>query len=155
MRASAKESLMAREEAVQYGVPYYGDFVNLLEEDGLMGMYVGTEPNLHLEVTREAAARGKHPLCDKPIALTLEEADEIIRLCREAGCKLVVPFTPRFQLPLMKVKEVIEGGQAGDLVSIFVVDYGKLPTKILGPADYGWLIDPREAGYGGFQCQVK
>jgi predicted dehydrogenase len=143
-------AFLAREEAVQYGVPYYDDFVKLLEENGLTGVYVGTEPNRHLEVTREAAARGKHLLCDKPIALTLEEADEIIRLCREAGVKLMVPFNPRFQLPIMKVKEVIEGGQAGDLVSIFVVDYGKLPTKIPGPADYGWLIDPKEAGYGGF-----
>jgi predicted dehydrogenase len=143
-------AFLAREEAARYGVPYHDDFVELLERDELMGVYVGTEPRRHLEVVREAAARGKHILCDKPLALTLGEADDIIRVARGSGVKLMVPFNPRFQLPLMKVKEALEGGQAGDLVSIFVIDYGKLPTKIPGPADYGWLIDPREAGYGGF-----
>ncbi|RLC54281.1 MAG: gfo/Idh/MocA family oxidoreductase, partial [Chloroflexota bacterium] len=78
------------------------------------------------------------------------EADEIIRLAREAGVKLMVPFNPRFQLPLMKVKEALESGEAGELISVFAIKYGKLPTKIPGPTDYGWLIDPEQAGGGGF-----
>jgi UDP-N-acetylglucosamine 3-dehydrogenase len=141
---------LAEEEAAQYSVPYYADYRELLARDDLVGVYVGTEPRRHLEVVREAASRGKHVLCDKPIALTLEEADEIIRLAREAGVKLMVPFNPRFQLPVMKVKEALDSGQAGKLVSIFAIKYGKLPTKIPGPADYGWLMDPEQAGGGGF-----
>jgi len=141
---------LAAEEAKRYGVPYYADYLDLLTRDDLAGVYVGTEPRRHLEVVREATARGKHVLCDKPIALTLEEADEIIRLGREAGVKLMVPFNPRFQLPLMKVKAALESGEAGELVSVFAIKYGKLPTKIPGPADYGWLVDPKQAGGGGF-----
>jgi len=143
-------SNLAAEEAERYGVPYYADYRELLARDGLVGVYVGTEPAHHLEVVTEAAARGKHILCDKPIALTLAEADEIIRLARDAGVKLMVPFNPRFQLPLMKVKAALESGEAGELVSIFAIKYGKLPTKIPGPADYSWLIDPEQAGGGGF-----
>ncbi len=141
---------LAAEEAERYGVPFYANYRELLARDDLTGVYIATEPRRHLEVVREAAARGKHILCDKPIALTLEEADEIIRLAREADVKLMVPFNPRFQLPVMKVKEALDSGQAGELVSIFAIKYGKLPTKIPGPADYGWLVDPREAGGGGF-----
>jgi UDP-N-acetylglucosamine 3-dehydrogenase len=140
----------AAEEAERYGIPYYADYRDLLARDELTGVYVGTEPRRHLEVVREAAARDKHILCDKPIALTLKGADEIIRLSREAGVKLMVPFNPRFQLPLMKVKAALESGGAGELVSVFALKYGKLPTRIPGPADYGWLIDPQEAGGGGF-----
>lgn len=70
----------AAEEAERYGIPYYADYRDLLARDELTGVYVETEPRRHLEMVREAAARGKHVLCDKPIALTLEEADEIIRL---------------------------------------------------------------------------
>ncbi|MBE9472101.1 MAG: Gfo/Idh/MocA family oxidoreductase [Chloroflexi bacterium] len=143
-------SNLAAEEAERHGVPYYADYRELLARDGLVGVYVGTEPTHHLEVVTEAAARGKHILCDKPIALTLAEADEIIRLARDAGVKLMVPFNPRFQLPLMKVKAALESGEAGELVSIFAIKYGKLPTKIPGPADYSWLIDPEQAGGGGF-----
>lgn len=143
-------SEMAREEAERYGVSYYDDYHELLARDDLAGVYVGTEPTHHLEVVTIAASEGKHILCDKPIALTLEEADEIIRQARGAGVKLMVPFNPRFQLPLMKVKAALENGEAGELVSIFAIKYGKLPTKIPGPADYSWLIDPAKAGGGGF-----
>jgi len=141
---------LAAEEAERYGVLYYADYRELLARDDLAGVYVGTEPPRHLEVVREAAARRKHVLCDKPIALTLEEADGIIRLAREAGVKLMVPFNPRFQLPLMKVKAALESGEAGELISLFAIKYGKLPTKIPGLADYGWLLDLEQAGGGGF-----
>jgi len=141
---------LAAREAKRYSVPYHTDYRQLLARDDLAGVYVGTEPTRHLEVVAEATAHGKHVLCDKPIALTLEEADEIIRLAREAGVKLMVPFNPRFQLPLMKVKAALESGEAGELVSVFALKYGKLPTKIPGPADYGWLVDPEQAGGGGF-----
>jgi predicted dehydrogenase len=143
-------AFLASEEAERYGVPYYADYRELLARDDLAGVYVATEPRRHLEVVREAAARGKHVLCDKPIALTLEEADDIIQVARESGVKLMVPFNPRFQLPVMKVKEALESGEAGELISIFAIKYGKLPTKIPGPADYGWLVDPEQAGGGGF-----
>jgi len=143
-------AFLAREEAGRYGVPYYADYRELLARDDLTGVYIATEPRRHLEVVQEATARGKHVLCDKPIALTLEEADEIIRLCREGEVKLMVPFNPRFQLPVMKVKAALESGEAGELISIFAIKYGKLPTKIPGPADYGWLVDPEQAGGGGF-----
>jgi len=134
---------LAAGEAKRYGVPYYADYRELLAREDLTGVYVGTEPRRHLEVVQEATARGKHVLCDKPIALTLEEADEIIRLCREAGVKLMVPFNPRFQLPLMKVKAALESGEAGELVSIFAIKYGKLPTKIPGPTTAGWWTPGR------------
>ena len=141
---------LAAGEAKRYSVPYYADYRELLAREDLAGVYVGTEPTRHLEVIAAAVGRGKHILCDKPIALTLEEADEITRLSREAGVKLMVPFNPRFQLPVIKVKEALDSGQAGELVSIFAIKYGKLPTKIPGPADYGWLVDPEQAGGGGF-----
>jgi len=141
---------LAAEEAKRYDVPYYASYQDLLRREDLAGVYVGTEPIRHLEVVAEAAARGKHLLCDKPIALTLGEADDIIRLCRESGIKLMVPFNPRFQLPVMTVKEALDNGETGELISIFAIKYGKLPTKIPGPADYGWLVDPKQAGGGGF-----
>jgi UDP-N-acetylglucosamine 3-dehydrogenase len=140
----------AAEEAERYGIPYYADYRDLLARDELTGVYVGTEPRRHLEMVREAAARGKHVLCDKPIALTLEEADEIIRLSREAGVKLMVPFNPRFQLPLIKVRKALDGGEIGDLVSIFAIKYGKLPTRMPGPGEFGWFLNPDQAGGGGF-----
>jgi predicted dehydrogenase len=137
-------------EAERYRIPYHADYREMLARDDVAGIYVGTEPTGHLQVMQEAAAKGKHVLCDKPIALTLDEADQIIHLARQAGVKLMVPFNPRLQLPVMKVKAALESGEAGELVSIFALKYGKLPTKIPGPADYDWLLNPEQAGGGGF-----
>jgi UDP-N-acetylglucosamine 3-dehydrogenase len=141
---------LAKDEAQRYGIAYYNDYKQLLQRDDLEGVYLGTEPPRHLEVVSKAAAVGKHILCDKPIALTLEEADEIVRLSREAGMKLMVPFNPRFQLPLIKVKKALDGGEVGDLVSVFAIKYGKLPTKIPGSGEFDWFLDPDQAGGGGF-----
>jgi UDP-N-acetylglucosamine 3-dehydrogenase len=85
----------AAEEAERYDVSYYADYRDLLAREDLVGVYVGTEPTRHLEVVRQAAAHGKHVLCDKPIALTLGEADDIIRAAEGAGVKLMVSLAAR------------------------------------------------------------
>ncbi|MFQ5858769.1 MAG: Gfo/Idh/MocA family protein, partial [Anaerolineae bacterium] len=141
---------VAQAEAERYGVPYYEDYEDLLSQQDLHAVYVGTEPIRHRDVVARAAAHELHVLCDKPIATTLEEADAIVALAREAGIKLMVPFNPRFQLPLIKVKEALEGGDAGELVAIYAVKYGRLPTKATGPQKAGWFLDPAQAGGGGF-----
>jgi len=141
---------LAIEEARRYNVPYYDDYEELLSKSEVNGIYVGTEPHRHLEVVSKAAAYHKHVLCDKPIALTLVEADDIIRVARRSKVKLMVPFNPRFQLPVMRVKAALESGEAGRLISIFALKYGKLPTKIPASANYDWLVDPKQAGGGGF-----
>jgi UDP-N-acetylglucosamine 3-dehydrogenase len=141
---------VARAEAVRYGVPFYDHDEELLARPDLQAIYVGSEPTRHGEVVGRAAARGVHVLCDKPLATTLEEADAIVGLARQAGIKLMVPFNPRFQLPLIKVKEALQSGQAGELVAIYAVKYGRLPTKAAGPQSASWFLDPARAGGGGF-----
>lgn len=141
---------IAKEEADRYGVTYYDDYQDLFERNDISGVYVGTEPMRHLEVVTVGASMGKHILCDKPIALTLGEADEIIGLVKRSGIKFMVPFNPRYQLPLMKAKAILDNNDAEDLVSVFAIKYGKLPSNIPGPADYSWLMDPQQAGGGGF-----
>ena len=71
-----------------------------------------------------------------PVALTLGEADDIIRTASEVRVKLMIPFNPRFQLPLMKVKEALDSGQAGEMVSPWRWLSGR-QRHILGAL--GWL----------------
>jgi predicted dehydrogenase len=141
---------VARDEARRYNVPYFDNYEDLLAQPGLDAVYVATEPVRHREVVAQAAARGVHVLCDKPIATTLEDADAIVELARAAGIKLMVPFNPRFQLPLIKVKEALDSGAAGELVAIYAVKYGRLPTRAPGPQRADWFLDPVQAGGGGF-----
>jgi predicted dehydrogenase len=141
---------VARAEAERYGVPYCDDYEELLSLGNVDAVYVATGPAHHRRVVTWAAAHGIHVLCDKPIAMTLEEADAIVELARAAGIKLMVPFNPRFQLPLIKVKEALDSGEAGELVAIYAVQYGRLPTRAPGPQRADWFLDPAQTGGGGF-----
>jgi UDP-N-acetylglucosamine 3-dehydrogenase len=143
-------SEVAQAEANRYTVPYFEHYEDMLSHSDLRAVYVGTEPTRHREVVARASARGLHVLCDKPIATTLEDADAIVALARESGIKLMVPFNPRFQLPLIKVKEALLSGEVGELISIYAVKHGRLPTKARGPQNAAWFLDPAQAGGGGF-----
>lgn len=140
----------ARDAARNHGTRFFDSYEDLLDIDVLDAVYLGNEPVYHREVVELATKRGVHILCDKPIATTLEDADAIVEIARVAGVKLMVSFFPRFQLPLMKVKEALDSGDAGELVAIYAVKYGRLPTKAAGPQSADWFLDPELSGGGGF-----
>ncbi|MBN1762545.1 MAG: Gfo/Idh/MocA family oxidoreductase [Methanomicrobia archaeon] len=138
---------VAKKDADSIGCSYYETLDKFF--DGLDAIYVGTTPPDHKDVIELAAEAGVHVLCDKPIALTLSDADEIIRCAASAHVKLMVPFNPRFQIPFIRAKELIDGGDLGELQYIYAVKYGKSPRYIKG-VDTAWFFDPERAGFGGF-----
>ncbi len=140
----------ARALASEHGAPFFDTFDELLDQDGLDAVYLGNEPAYHRDAVDQAAGRGVHVLCDKPIATTLADADAIAEIAGAAGITLMASFFPRFQLPLVQVKEALDSGEAGDLVAIYAVKYGRLPTKAAGPQSADWFLDPALTGGGGF-----
>ncbi len=141
---------VAQAEAERFGVPYFRDYSEFISQGNLDAIYIGSTPVLHKKVITQAVAQGIHILCDKPLATTLEDADKIVARARQANVKLMVPFNPRFQLPLIKIKTALDTGEAGDLVSIYAVKHGRLPTKAISPLEADWFLDPTQAGGGGF-----
>ncbi len=140
----------ARDTAEHHGARFFATYDELLDQEDLDAVYLGNEPVHHRDAVARAARRGVHVRCDKPIATTLEDADAIIESARAGRIKLMVSFFPRFQLPLMKVKEALDSGDTGDLVAIYAVKYGRLPTKAEGPQSADWFLDPALTGGGGF-----
>jgi predicted dehydrogenase len=91
-----------------------------------------------------------HVLCDKPLATTLADAKAADKVAKEAGIKLMVSFFPRFQLPLIKAKQELDSGDAGELVAIYAVKYGRVPTKAATDLPTDWYLEPKITGGGGF-----
>lgn len=137
----------ARSDADSIGCSFYEDLDGFF--DDLDAVYVGTTPPEHKEVVKMASESGVHVLCDKPLALNLRDADEILRCASSNNIKLMVPFNPRFQIPFRRAKEMIEGGEMGKLQYIYAVKYGKSPRYIKGMYT-SWFFDPERAGFGGF-----
>ncbi|USH00112.1 Gfo/Idh/MocA family oxidoreductase [Thermococcus argininiproducens] len=141
---------VAKAESEKLKAKFYSNHEQLLRDKKVDAVYIAIETYRHKEIAIKAAEEGKHILLEKPIALTLKDADDIIKATKKADVKLMVPFNPRFTIPLRKAKNMIEAGEIGDLEYIYAIsEYVKPPTFLEG-LDMSWFLDVNKAGGGGF-----
>lgn len=101
----------------KYGVPSYVDMNEMMEEEPIIDVVnVLTPSGLHAEHVIALSRYEKHIVVEKPMALTLNSADAMIRACDNAGVKLFVIKQNRYNLPVVKLREAIEGNRFGKLV---------------------------------------
>ena len=97
---------------------------------------------LHEKLTLAAAQAGKHVLCEKPMAMSLAEADRMIAAAEQAGVTLMVAHVLRFWPEYDRLHELVEHGSLGPLRALTC---SRLVTR---PGPYApWLLDP-EQGLG-------
>ena len=102
----------------EYGVPYFKSYDDmLLEHPEIDVVNILSESGNHAKHTIDIVRKyKKHIVTEKPMALTLEDADEMIRACDECGVKLFVVKQNRYNLPVMKLREAVDNGDFGKLV---------------------------------------
>ncbi len=93
----------------------YGSYEAMLADPEIDVVYNSLPNHLHTEWTIKAMQAGKHVLCEKPLALTLSEVDEIIAVSQETGKTAVEAFMYRHHAQTRKVKELVDGGAIGKL----------------------------------------
>jgi myo-inositol 2-dehydrogenase/D-chiro-inositol 1-dehydrogenase len=112
----------------------YGDYKALLENRDVQAVVVATPTFLKLEVVKAAARAGKHIFCEKPMALTLKEADEFIAVSEKAGIKFQVGYQRRFDPSYMRLKQAIDAGEIGTML-LLRSNTRDPPQKVAGWAD--------------------
>lgn len=100
----------------KHGVPAFTDLHELARAHLADAYTVLTPSGMHAEHVIALAPYGKHIIVEKPMALTLDDADEMIRVCDAAGIKLFVVKQNRFNVPVIKLREALEAGRFGKLV---------------------------------------
>lgn len=100
----------------RFGVPWYTDMHEMCAKEAIDVVVVLTESGLHSRHVVELARHGKHIVVEKPMALTLEDADAMILACERAGVRLFVVKQNRFNVPVVKLREALDGGRFGKLV---------------------------------------
>jgi len=100
----------------QFSVPYYTDMSTMMESENVDVVVVLTESGNHAQHVIGLAEYKKHIVVEKPMALTLDDADAMIDACDRAGVKLFVVKQNRFNVPVVKLREAIEKGRFGKLV---------------------------------------
>ena len=128
--------------AEQFGIPrHFTDYREMLALDGLDLVTVGVPNDLHAEVCIAAAEAGKHVVCEKPLCLTLAEADRIIAAGRTANVKMMYAEELIFAPKYVRAKQLVDEGALGD---VFLV---KQSEEHAGPHS-PWFWDVRRSGGG-------
>lgn len=113
---ASRDAAKARAYADERGIPKsYGSYEALLADDEIDVVYIPLPNNLHAEWAIKAAQAGKHVLCEKPLALSVEEVDKMRSAANEAGTVLMEAFMYRFHNRTRLVKSMVDEGQIGAL----------------------------------------
>lgn len=113
--ASNNEERM-REGALRFEIEraYHG-YQALLDDPDVDVVYIALPNHLHREWTIRAAMAGKHVLCEKPLAMTAAESDEMIAACRQANVLLMEAVMYRFHPRVRYLKQMLEAGELGNI----------------------------------------
>ena len=108
----------AEKLSLRHRIPAYGDYHRMLERhtNEIDVICILTESGRHAAHATDVAQYGKHLLVEKPMALTIEDADRMITQCDKAGIKLFVVKQNRYNLPILKLRDALESGRFGKLV---------------------------------------
>lgn len=128
-----------REVSTQFNTKHYAYYEDLLDQD-MDAVVITSENSNHHQHIVAAARKGKHILCEKPLAATTEDAKEIIAVCKENNVILQTAFPVRFNTPIVKAKSIIEKGELGNIIAIKATNRGTNPG--------GWFVDRSKSGGG-------
>lgn len=106
----------AEKIATQFSVPHFTDMHEMMRAVNIDVVVVLTESGKHAEHVVALSSYGKHIVVEKPMALTLDDADAMIRACDESGAKLFIVKQNRFNVPVLKLRQALTVGRFGKLV---------------------------------------
>ena len=133
------------------GAQTFADLDALLGSD-IEAVYVATPNHLHRPIVEAAARAGKHVLCEKPMALTLADARAMVEVCAQNGVRYATAFDQRFHAAHIKLRELIEQGELGEITLARVHYACWTPPDWRPDSDDGahdnWRVDPARAGGG-------
>lgn len=111
---ASRSSSKARETARSLGIRNsYASYIELINSPEIDAVYIPLPNNMHREFTILAAEKGKHVLCEKPLALNSSECEEMIHACEHHRVWLMEAFMYRFHPQIAKLKEMTDSGSIG------------------------------------------
>ncbi len=120
----------------------YTDFWKMAEDPEIEAVSVTTPDFLHKDPVIAFAENGKHVLCEKPLATSVKDAEEMVRTCEKSNVKLMVAFHNRWSPPYAILKSRADSGELGDPVYAYMrlCDTLYVPTKMLSWASKSAVI---------------
>ena len=109
----------AKKLAAEFGVTnVFADYLRLVENREVQAIVIATPTLLKPQIVKFACEAGKHIFCEKPIATTLHDAEQVLKSSQKSPGKLQVGYQRRFDPLHVKVKETVESGEVGNIVLV-------------------------------------
>jgi len=125
--------------AAKYNTIFFKGHEELLQQD-LDAVIITSENSKHREHVVAAAKARKHILCEKPLATKVEDAKEMIEVCKQNQVILQTAFPVRFNSAVVRAKKIVENGELGQIFAIKGTNRGTNPG--------GWFVDRAKSGGG-------
>ncbi len=145
----------ALEFANSHGIgEHFSSYEDMLENADINAVDIATPTYLHIPMTMQALAAGKHVHCEKPFCRSTGEGIEAWQTARKAGLTLLVGETYVFIKSHIQTRQLIDAGEIGRPLQIRQRHGAWIEKKVAsvytGPADRNWRIDPQKSGGGEF-----
>ncbi|WP_249317146.1 Gfo/Idh/MocA family oxidoreductase [Bacillus sp. FJAT-50079] len=121
----------------------YGDYRDLLKDDEVEVVHICTPNNLHYQMAKEALLAGKHVVCEKPLTMTREEAEDLLELVNKTGLVNAVNFNVRYYPMVRESRIKVESGDVG---IINAIQGSYLQDWLFFDTDYSWRLEPELSG---------
>ncbi len=138
---------LAEEFALKFGArKWFESWQELLADPEIDAVYIATPVHLHAAQTIAAAEAGKHVLCEKPLALNVQECDRMIAACKAHQVKFGVAYYRHFYPVIARIKEVIAAGEIGQpiIAQVNAFEWNDMP-----PDNPRYWFFTREKSGGG------
>jgi len=126
------------------GLPVgYASYEALLDDEAVDAVHLAVPNRLHYNMAQRALVRGKHVMCEKPLAMNAHESAQLVMLAAESGLQAGVCYNVRFYPLNLEVRNMVRGGALGEVYSIagsYVQDW------LLYETDYNWRVLADQGG---------
>ncbi|MHB8061986.1 MAG: Gfo/Idh/MocA family protein, partial [Ruminiclostridium sp.] len=135
---------VARQKAELLNVSkYYGDYHDLLRDREIQAVHICTPNYLHFQICKAAILAEKHIVCEKPLAINIKEAEELVYLADQRKVVSAVNFNLRFYPLVHQARAMVENGELGRIVAI---NGSYQQDWLLYETDYSWRLQPELSG---------
>lgn len=132
-----------RKAAALYVPKGYADYRKMIDDENLDAVHICTPNRMHFEMAMYAMEKGVNVLCEKPLAVTTEEAKKLRDYALQHNIVSAVNFNLRFNPQVVQMKEMVK---AGDVGKIYSVHGSYLQDWLFYDTDYSWRLDTELSG---------
>jgi predicted dehydrogenase len=127
-----------------FGISVFtADYREILRDSTVDAVHILTPNALHYSMAKEALEAGKHVACEKPLTITVEEAEGLVELAAQKGLRNCVCHNLRYYPMVQQLRRMREAGDLGEILS---VQGGYSQDWLLYDTDWNWRIDAKAAG---------